>query len=91
MNVFMPESDVISSLKTLDDRRLRKQILECRQIIAINDKIKNGASRVSYANHPVVKFYRDKRAFLVYYGFYATIEYCHRFGKDHKYSEWFWI
>lgn len=39
MNIFMPEPTIEQSVAALDDSRLNKQILECRQIINANDHI----------------------------------------------------
>lgn len=89
MNIFMPETSVTRSVAVLDDKRLIKQILECYQIIKINDRVLAGEEKVGYRNHPVVKFYRDKRDFLIYYGICACGEYYWRFCKEHKYDEFF--
>ena len=89
MNIFMPEITCGNSVQTLDDRRLIKQILECRQIVEANRRIKAGETKVGWASHPVVRFYRDKEAFVLFYGLSACYEYSYRFDKHHAYEEWF--
>ena len=49
MQLFLPFADLSRSVKSLDKRRLWKQILEADQII-------NG---VGWSNHPVIKMYRN--------------------------------
>lgn len=89
MNIFMPETSIEKSVSILDDKRLIKQILECYQIVNINDRLLKGEQKVGYANHPVVKFYRDKRKFVIKYGYEACVEYWFRFGKNHAYHAFF--
>ena len=89
MNIFMPEPTIERSVAALDDSRLNKQILECRQIINANDRVLAGEEKVGYSHHPVVVFYRDKRDFLIEYGYRACTEYYWRFGKKHSYDEFF--
>lgn len=62
MQVFVPYSSPIDVAKCLDRKRLHKQVLECRQILnAIS-----GTSK-AWANHPVVKMYREHKMWLYYY------------------------
>ena len=89
MNIFMPEVLIANSVMTLDDRRLIKQILECYQIIRINERVLAGEENVGYRNHPVVKFYRDKIPFVIKYGMVACSEYFVRFCKCHTYQDFF--
>ena len=89
MNIFMPEPTIEQSVAALDDSRLNKQILECRQIINANDRVLAGEEKVGYSHHPVAVFYRDKRDFLIEYGYRACTEYYWRFGKKHSYDEFF--
>ena len=90
MNIFMPEVSIVESIQALDDRRLNKQILECRQIIKANDRLDAGETKVGYSHHPVVRYYRDKRDFLIWYGLTAVAEYLYRKGKMHSYTSWFY-
>ena len=52
MQIFLPYKDVFETAKCLDNRRLNKQIIECRQILdAIDENSK------ASCNHPIVKMY----------------------------------
>ena len=84
MNIFMPCKSIEESVRALDDKRLIKQILECEQILLINERVNEGEQRVGYANHPVVKHYREEdfgTTFLLNYGRAACEEYGERFDK----------
>lgn len=83
MNIFLPYDTIEDSVKALDDKRLVKQILECKQIYDVR------FNKTGYANHPVVKFYKYYPFFLIRYGVEACHEYRHRFNKDHKYAPFF--
>lgn len=62
MQVFVPYPSPIDVAKCLDKRRLRKQIIECNQIL----KAIYGESK-AWANHPVVNMYRPYIQFLAAY------------------------
>ena len=81
MNLFMPYKSVIKSVRALDDRRLVKQILECKVMLDIALGKKSG-----YSKHPVCVHYKDYPDFIHGYGMWACIEYAHRFDKLHKYA-----
>lgn len=53
MQVFVPYHSPIDVAKCLDPKRLRKQIIECDQIL----KAISGESK-AWKNHPIVKMYR---------------------------------
>lgn len=89
MNIFMPEPTISKSVEALDDKRLLKQILECYQIVKINDRVLAGEEKVGYSHHPVVEYYRDKRRFVCEYGYKACLERWARTGKGHKYWDFF--
>ena len=62
MQVFVPYPSPIDVAKCLDKRRLRKQIIECEQILdAIEGRTK------AWANHPVTKMYADHWMWLSCY------------------------
>lgn len=62
MQVFVPYPSPIDVAKCLDKRRLRKQIIECDQILkAIYGQPK------AWKNHPVVNMYRPHVQFLAAY------------------------
>ena len=87
MNIFMPERTIYESVKALDDKRLIKQILECKTILDVAfDETKKG-----YARHPVVVYYKDYPMFVACYGLFACMEYNHRFDKVHNAHRNFWI
>lgn len=62
MQVFVPYPSPIDVAECLDERRLRKQIIECDQILAAID----GKSE-AWKNHPVVKMYEQHFTWLWYY------------------------
>lgn len=90
MNVFMPCATIEDSVRALDDKRLIKQILECKQILEANERVLNGEQKVGYANHPVVKHYRDLGLvgmyFLVCYATRCCNEYRFRFRALHDFA-----
>lgn len=62
MQVFVPYPSPIDVAKCLDRRRLRKQIIECDQILAAI-----GGKSEAWKNHPVVKMYEDYSSWLYSY------------------------
>ena len=62
MQVFVPYPSPIDVAKCLDPKRLRKQVIECDQIL----KAIYGESD-AWKNHPVVKMYRPYIQFLAAY------------------------
>lgn len=86
MNLFLPENTVYKSVRALDDKRLIKQILECKTILDVAlDENKKG-----YAKHPVVKYYKDYPWYVADYAVEACVAYAERFGKSHNLSGWLW-
>lgn len=88
MNLFLPYvDDVKLSIRCLDNKRLCKQILECKTMLDIaNDPNHTDG----YARHPIVKHYTSTKRqikFLRYYANKCCEEYKFRFGKEHQYSE----
>lgn len=61
MQVFII-GDVLETFKTLDKKRLRKQLIENRQIL----KVYNGETD-SWKNHPIVKTYKPYQKWLTVY------------------------
>lgn len=85
MNIFLPyENDIERSVRSLDDRRLIKQILECKTLLDIACGYRKG-----YANHPVARHYNAYPHFLTVYGRLCCHEYFDRFGKIHEYNDFF--
>lgn len=62
MQVFTPYPEPFETAICLDSRRLNKQIIECRQILAAI----SGESD-AWKNHPVVKQYKDHVKYLEHY------------------------
>jgi hypothetical protein len=89
MNVFMPCASVLESVQSLDDLRLKKQILECKVLFDGAIAYKNGEKPNGYFKHPVAQHYKDYPAFLAFYGLTCCNEFWYRFNKSHKYSEYF--
>lgn len=58
MNIFQPYEDVADCAQALDDRRLIKQILECKQIYD------SGIQKRGYSNHPVTQHFKLYRFML---------------------------
>lgn len=62
MQVFVPYPEPFKVAQCLDKRRLRKQIIECKQILDAIDGVGKG-----WLNHPVTKMYKPYRLWLYYY------------------------
>ena len=85
MNIFLPfEKDIDKSVESLDDLRLRSQILEAYTLLSNAVKEKNGKPITGYKTHPVYLFYKDNLPFLLYYGLACCKEYYQRFFKIHN-------
>lgn len=88
MNIFMPMTDIYESVKSLDDNRLRKQILEVWQLCELFKREQKGELfGRGYHNHPVYKYYSQNingYYFMQLYGMFACKEYKYRFGQEHK-------
>ena len=90
MNVFMPCESILESTKSLDDKRLIKQIIECK--IMLDDAISYsiGEKESGYFKHPVCQYYKDYPIFLARYGLSCCAEYKYRFKKNHRLSSYFY-
>lgn len=86
MNIFRPEYSIGESVRALDDRRLLKQIIECKQLLKIALGLSNG-----YAQHPVALYYSYFPDYLALYGVRACSEYSMRFNKRHKDAGFFLV
>lgn len=85
MNIFLPyENNIKKSVESLDDLRLKKQILEVKQILRVALKESTG-----YAKHPITEHYIKYPPFLILYGVACCEEYKIRFGNIHKDSAYF--
>ena len=69
MQTFLPDKDFFKSAQTLDNRRLYKQIVECKQIyLALTE----GNSK--WINHPAVKMWKGYENVLLDYMMYCFQE-----------------
>lgn len=93
MNIFLPyEDNVQESAKSLDDKRLNKQILETYQLLSNSLAEREGKEIKGYKKHPIYVHYKKDLYFLSIYGYKCCEEYEYRFGKRHKlYSYFYYI
>ena len=94
MNIFLPyENNISLSIESLDDRRLNKQILECKQLLslAVDEKSGIDISKRGYRNHPIYTHYKSNINFLGYYGYMCCLEYQQRFNKRHSIQDYFMV
>lgn len=82
MNLFRTGT-ISKSVRDLDDKRLAKQIIECKTIINVSEGAKG------YANHPVVKYYAKYPQWVVHYALACCEEYEYRFNKQHSLKDFF--
>ena len=64
MQVFIPHSDYQLSVASLDSKRLRKQSLECCQIL---NTLLFPSEKKGWINHPAVRMWADCPGSLVHY------------------------
>lgn len=83
MNTFLPFNDLILSAESLDDKRLNKQILECKQI---HDAL-TGKSK-GYQFHPATMMWRDAEGSLALFAYECCLQFHRRTNKAHKYHVW---
>lgn len=62
MQVFVPYPSPIDVAKCLDRKRIRKQIIECNQILIALE-----GETIAWINHPVTKTYERYYAWLHFY------------------------
>ena len=90
MNIFLPSLNFKECAEILDDKRLNKQILECKQILNMILKKKEDDSYNSpYLRHPVVVNYFNQEHHIVEYALAMCREFYHRFNKQHSLYFWF--
>ena len=87
----MPSENIVESVQSLDDARLRKQILECKVLLDGAIAYQNGEKPHGYFKHPVAHHYKDCPLFIAIYGLECCTEYKIRFQKIHKYERLFCI
>lgn len=71
MQTFLPYADFIKSSRVLDNKRLGKQRVECKQILlALGIPIgQNTPGKSSWKNHPAVRMWRGYEPALLVYAF----------------------
>jgi len=84
MQTFLPYADFSKSAACLDPKRLNKQIVECKQILAAL----SGESK-GYANHPATKQWEGYTECLDYYARCMCHDYFIRNHKKHAMSSVF--
>ena len=90
MNIFLPyEEDIERSVRSLDDKRLNKSILECKQLLINALKEEMGYCITGYKNHPIYLHYKSNPYFLATYGYKCCVEYQYRFHKSHSLTHQF--
>ena len=83
MQTFLPYSFTVSAA-ALDNKRLVKQVVEVKQILAACEN-----PRAAWGNHPIVRMWRGYESNLAYYGFRMCAEYKTRFHKAHTLAMYF--
>jgi hypothetical protein len=83
MQTFLPFENFAASAMVLDNRRLGKQRVECKQIyLALTEK------DYGWKSHPAVKMWRGYESTLALYGQYMCEEWILR-GFDDSLKPWF--
>lgn len=86
MQTFLPYADFKRCAECLDDKRLYKQIVECKQIIKAIENRKAGI-KAGRVNHPVVIMWQDYPVALeVYQKNMILVWIKRRFGYDCAFS-----
>lgn len=81
MQTFLPYADFRKSAACLDNKRLNKQIIECKQILMCL----TGKSQ-AWKNHPAVLMWNGYAKCLADYGLALCQEFNNRFKHQHGYS-----
>lgn len=79
MNLFITDKSHYITAQELDDKRLIKQILECKTILDVALNKTNG-----YAKHPVIVYYKDYPLWVLNYTMILCKEYTYRFNRMHN-------
>lgn len=85
MQTFMPLPSFVESAAVLDNRRLGKQRVECKQILrALGIQIGEPASRplTGWVNHPATRMWREYESALVTYAICVCNEWRRRGFED---------
>lgn len=70
MQTFLPDPDYVKSARYLDNKRLGKQRLECKQILlALGVSVgPHKPGKKGWQNHPAVRMWRGHEPSLIVYG-----------------------
>lgn len=79
MQTFLPYPSFTGSAAALDNKRVVKQIVEVKQILAACENPK-----AAWGSHPIVRMWRGYEVRLAYYGFTCAEEYKTRFSRSHS-------
>lgn len=81
MQTFMPYPDFVKSAQCLDNKRLGKQRVECKQIyLALENPYSSKPSK--WVNHPAVQMWKGHLFLLLSYGMAICFEWRRRGFKD---------
>lgn len=92
MNLFVPSSDINTSVESLDDKRVVKMVLETAQVLSTAIRLYDPETtmpiyKMTHKNHPVsiwVRTTQDNYKYTLDYFIKICNEYTYRFGKIHK-------
>ena len=94
MQTFLPVASIVASARSLDDKRLNKQITETAQILQALDgdhfserallrsRRTGKPPRKGWTNHPAVRMWRGCEGFLALYGVACFTEWVRRGGSE---------
>jgi hypothetical protein len=83
MQTFLPYPDFAMSARALDNKRLGKQRVECKQIArALGLHVGGAAKSKAWANHPAVRMWRGHEFCLLLYAIACCLEWRRRGFRD---------
>lgn len=83
MQTFLPYPDFSKSAAVLDNKRLQKQIVECKQIYLSLTEPEYG-----WKNHPAVRMWKGYERQLLDYMLACIFKWEERFNKNHRLLLW---
>lgn len=84
MQTFLPFQSFDESAACLDNKRLQKQIVECKQIYLALTLPEYG-----WKNHPAVLMWKGYEHALMSYAICISCNWERRFNKEHNLTRWF--
>lgn len=86
MQTFLPYKNFRKSAQALDQKRLGKQRIECKQILQklLNLPLENGKPRRGWPKHPAIKMWEGYEYYLCLYGIVICQEWIGRGYKDQQ-------